>query len=65
MIEKPFFVILNHQNGSVLPMVENDDGDLAMFETETDAVTAGNNNPLGEHYGFEVFELGDGRCFGC
>lgn len=60
MIEKPYFVILNHQKEDVyLPMIDEDDK-LAMYETYEAATTAGEQNPLGEAYGFEVFELGGG-----
>lgn len=60
MSDLDFFVILNHQNGSVLPMVKNDEGDLAMYSTEKDARKAAEANPLGETFGYEVFELGCG-----
>lgn len=60
MIEKPYFVILNHPNGKVLPLVENDENDIAMFDSEIQALSAGQNNDLGNYYGFEVFELGGG-----
>lgn len=60
MIEKPYFVILNHQkDGLYIPMVD-DNNNLAMFASETDATVAGNENPLGNAFGFEVFELGGG-----
>jgi hypothetical protein len=59
MIEKPYFVILNHPNGHYMPMVD-DDGNLAMFCSETLAIVAGNENMLGSSFGFEVFELGGG-----
>lgn len=60
MIEKPYFVILNHPNGSVMPLVENDEQDLMMFESERKATICASDNPLGENFGFEVFELGNG-----
>lgn len=57
MIDKPYFVILNHQkDGLYLPLVDDDDR-LAMFESEIDATVAGNENPLGNAFGFEVFVL--------
>ncbi len=59
-MEKPYFVILNHQRiGIYLPMVD-DNGQLAMFTTDKEAIEAGNNNPLGRACGFEVFEIGGG-----
>ncbi len=57
---KDFFVILNCQSGSVMPLVEGIAGRLAMYETEEDAKIAGNENILGKYFGFEVFELGMG-----
>ena len=59
MIEKPYFVILNHPNGHYMPMVD-DDENLAMFDSEISAIVAGNDHMLGSSFGFEVFELGGG-----
>lgn len=59
-----YFVILNHPNGGVVPMVKNDEADLAMFESETEAMVCASDNPLGENYGFEIFELGGGTYHG-
>ncbi len=57
----PFFVILNTQNGGVAPLVTGDDGEeLALFDTEAEASRAGMNNPLGSHFGYEIFERGAG-----
>lgn len=61
---KNYFVILNHPNGIVMPLVEGDDNDLAMFESDTDAMAAGYENPLGQNFGFEIFELGGGSHHG-
>jgi hypothetical protein len=57
MIEKPYFVILNHPNGHYMPMVDINEN-LVMFDSEMAAIVAGNKNMLG--FGFEVFELGGG-----
>ena len=60
MMEKPYFVILNHQNSDLfIPMTDENDN-LAMFDSEISAVIAGQDNPLGKAFGFEVFEMGDG-----
>lgn len=60
MIDKPFFVILNHQKGGIyLPLLSTDEN-LKMFASKIDATVAGNENPLGSKFGFEVFELGGG-----
>lgn len=62
-MEKPYFVILNCQNGAVAPMV-GEDGELALYESVGNACADAGNNPLGAHFGFEVFELGGGEHFG-
>jgi hypothetical protein len=63
MIEKAYFVILSHQKQEIfLPMLDENDI-LALFKTENDAINAGNENPLGKHFGFEVFELGYGAYY--
>lgn len=59
-MDKPYFVILNCQNGSVAPMVD-DNGDLAMFENKSGAFQSAESNVLGAHFGFEIFELGGGE----
>ena len=59
MIGKPYFVILNHPNGSVIPL-EDGDGNLAMYESELLATAGGESSSLGSEYGFEIFELGGG-----
>jgi hypothetical protein len=58
MIEKPYFVILNHPNGSYVPL-ENDNG-MMFFDSEIMATSAAESSILGSEYGFEVFELGGG-----
>lgn len=54
-----FFVMLNTQNHDITPLV-NDAGELETYATLHDAKKAGAKNPLGQHYGFEVFERGAG-----
>jgi len=58
MIEKPYFVILNHPNGSHMPL--EDDKGMMFFESEIMAISAAESSFLGSKCGFEVFELGDG-----
>lgn len=53
-----FFVMLNTQSGSYTPMM--DDEDIAKYETFEEAVSVAKQNPLGEHFGYEVFEIGCG-----
>ena len=60
MIEKPYFVILNHQKPDLFIPMEDENDNLAMFDSEISAIEAGQNNTLGNAFGFEVFELGGG-----
>jgi hypothetical protein len=53
-----FFVMLYSENG-YLPLMENED-EIAFFETEIEAKECAGANPLGSHYGFDVFEKGCG-----
>ena len=54
-----FFVMLYTQNGSFTPMMV-DDYDIAKYETEEEARLAAKDNPLGEAFGYEIFEIGIG-----
>lgn len=57
---KPYFIMLNCSNGGITPLVTGDlDDELATYDTEDEAVAAGKDNTLGNHFGFEVF------CTGC
>ena len=59
MIEKPYFVILNHPNpGTYMPL--EDDNGMMFFDSEITAINAAENSLLGSEFGFEVFELGGG-----
>lgn len=49
-----FFVILGQQNGAPAALVD-DEGDLAIFESEVAAQSAGAENILGRAFGFEVY----------
>ncbi len=60
-----FFVMLTTQNGSYTPLelctsIGNDTSDLAKFETQELAEEGALNSVLGETFGYEVFEIGDG-----
>jgi hypothetical protein len=55
-----FFVILNTQAGGLVHMSNGDDG-LATFKTQAEAIKAGRENLLGNHFGFAVFDAGDGE----
>jgi len=54
-----FFVMLYTQNGSFVPMMV-DDYDIAKYKTEEEARLAATDNPLGEVFGYEIFEIGAG-----
>ena len=60
MMTKDYFVIIHHPNGRVYPLIEDDDN-MAMFKTASDANVAGYENDLAATYGFEIFELGNGE----
>ncbi len=57
---KDYFVMLNTQSGGMTPLVEGYDDGLATFDTLDEAKAAGNDNLLGEAFGFEVFRRGEG-----
>lgn len=56
-----FFVMLFMGEGRYTPMTTGDDGDLAKYATWEEARTAAANTSLGEHFGYEIFEIGDGQ----
>jgi len=59
----PFFVMLNHPScaGNYTPMDCGDnDFELARFATKEEAEKAARNSALGENFGYEVFEIGNG-----
>lgn len=57
-----FFVMLNHPSEDIpaLPLAGVDPDTVEFFASRDEAIEAGNNNLLGENFGFEVFELGTG-----
>lgn len=54
-------ICANCQNGSAIPLVRSDDGNVAFFSTIEEAERAGKENFLGSWYGFEVFVRGSGK----
>jgi hypothetical protein len=54
-----FFVMLTTQNGDYLPLIDKY-GDIAKFNTANAARDSAKNNPLGENFGYEIFERGCG-----
>lgn len=66
MIDKgSFFVMLNHPKCP--PLIMNEVGDdafdftVAYFEAYELAKAAAEDNDLGEHFGYEIFQLGCGE----
>lgn len=56
-----FFVMLCTQGGGYTPLMANDD--IAKFDTVDAAKECAHSNPLGNHFGFEVYERGSGLVF--
>jgi hypothetical protein len=55
-----FFVMLHIGENDYTPLIDAESDKIAKFYTVDDAMTAGEENTLGEAYGFEVFEMGTG-----
>ena len=54
-----WFVMLRHQKGFPMPMVEDADTNwqpVVLFDTEEEATNVARENFLGKHFGFEVYE---------
>lgn len=59
MKPRPFFVMLNTQNGGQTPMIDPE-GNMMFYPTHDDAVRAARNSWFGEQYGFTIYGPGDG-----
>ena len=57
---KPYFVMPHCQNGGFSPRSQ-EDGELATFDFFEEACESAEDNLLGSHFGFEVFERGCGE----
>jgi hypothetical protein len=57
-MDDDFFVMLNTQNGGYTPMMGDDE--IAKYTTFEAAAEAAEDNPLGENFGYEVFQIGCG-----
>ena len=56
------FVMLYSQDGKmILPLMDAEGKDIALFETHADARKATSENTMGAHFGYEIFLLGDGE----
>lgn len=60
-----FFVMLTTQDGNYTPLelctsTENGTSELAKFETQESAEKAASGSVLGDAFGYEVFETGNG-----
>lgn len=51
-----WFVIVSDQSGNPVPLTYNDNGDMAVFDTDTAATAPAKDNPLGKSCGYEVYE---------
>ncbi len=61
--EGDFFVMLTTQSGGYTPLTQHEGpeaGTLAKFKTQEEAKTGAESSVLGEHFGYEVFEIGCG-----
>lgn len=56
-----YFVMLCTQGGGYTPLMAEDD--MAKFETLKAAKECAEGNVLGIHFGFEVYERGNGLVF--
>ena len=59
-MEGDFFVMLYTQRGSYTPLVDSENDDIVKFQTEEAARECAKQNPLGEQFGYEVYEIGCG-----
>jgi hypothetical protein len=50
------FVMLRHQKGFPMPMVEGEEELVKLFLTRKEAVDAAKRNPFGETFGYEIYE---------
>jgi hypothetical protein len=57
-----YFVMLDNQDGKLIqPLLDEDGMDVALFDTEHDAREAAQANAVGSHFGYEIFERGNGN----
>lgn len=59
-MEKPFFAMLYNQSGTRLVPMCDPEGELYMYSTREDAALAAGRTAFGEHFGYEIYEAGDG-----
>ena len=60
-MEKLYFVMLESQTHEwVLPLLDEEGKDVALFSTREEARAAANDNRMGAHFGYEIFERGCG-----
>lgn len=61
-MEIQYFVMLDSQDSQTAMALMDKDGDqIAFFNCELDARLAALENPLGSHFGYEIFERGNGN----
>ena len=59
-MNRDFFVMLYHPNGSYLPLTGDDD-EMQFFNTVKEADRAAESSMLGSAYGWETFQMGAGE----
>lgn len=59
-MQKPYFVMFYNQFGTKLvPMLDKND-ELIMFSTYEEAKFAASKTAFGEHFGYDIYEAGNG-----
>ena len=60
-MEKLYFVMINNQDGTlIMPMVDTEDQQVALFDTPWEAREAAQGNRMATAFGYEIFERGNG-----
>ena len=57
---KPFFAMLYNQAGTRLVPMCDPEGELLMYATVEEAAHAAQRTAYGEHFGYDIYEAGDG-----
>lgn len=55
-----FFIMINHPNGEIVPMMRTDD-DIAMFNSVEEAHAMAGGHGMCQSYGYEIFKRGSGE----
>jgi len=57
---KSYFAMLYNQPGTRLVPMCDPDGELLMYATREEAAHAAQRTAYGEHFGYDIFEAGNG-----